>query len=141
MEQDSDRVLEGQIVHEGSYGYLKEKEVMIDQAFKIDAVDGDYVREVKLTSKMAAADRLQMLFYLYQLYLRGISKIGLLSYPKEKRTEEVVFDDNSEEEIKEAIAETYQMIARPTPPKKLSVDYCRPCAYYAFCYAEEEAET
>ena len=46
MEEESDRVLQGKLLHESSYPRLKEKEVLIDGAFKMDAIDGRYVREV-----------------------------------------------------------------------------------------------
>ncbi|WP_445492469.1 Dna2/Cas4 domain-containing protein [Niallia sp. 03133] len=74
MESESDRVLQGSILHESSYPRLDKKEILIDGAFKIDAIDGEFVREIKLSSKMVESDTMQMLFYLYQLFLRGINK-------------------------------------------------------------------
>jgi CRISPR-associated exonuclease Cas4 len=78
-----------------------------------------------------------MLFYLYQLSLRGIEKKGLISYTKEKRTVEVHLTDESRQKIKKAIAEVYKIAEQPSPPSLKKVPYCKSCAYFGFCYAKE----
>ncbi|SFE52344.1 CRISPR-associated protein Cas4 [Alteribacillus iranensis] len=140
MEHESDRVLQGSILHEQAYPRLQQKEWLVDDAFRIDAIDGEYIRETKISSKMKNADRLQMLYYLYQLENRGIRKKGLLSYTKEKRTEEVMLDDDTRKEIKRAIAETHGVLEEERTPKVIKMPYCKSCAYYSFCYAMEEDE-
>lgn len=137
MENESDRVIEGNVLHETSYSRVENREILIDNAFKIDAIDGDYVREVKLSSRMKGSDRLQMLFYLYQLEIRGMKKRGLISYTKEKRTEEVELDDENRQEVKQVIAGAYDVIAKNKPPALRKLSYCKKCAYYSFCYAME----
>lgn len=137
MEEDHDRVLQGQLLHEEAYPQLNKKEILIDNQFKIDAIDGKYVREVKLSSKMSESDKLQMLFYLYQLSLRGIQKKGLISYTKEKRTIEIELTEENEKKIKKAIAEVYEILNQPKPPPVKRVSYCKSCAYYSFCMAGE----
>ncbi|MEK4885888.1 CRISPR-associated protein Cas4 [Bacillus sp. FSL W8-0223] len=140
MEDESDRVLQGSVLHETAYPRLEKKELLIDNAFKIDAIDGEYVREIKLSSKMMESDKLQMLFYLYQLSLRGVVKKGLISYTKEKKTVEVILTKEMEKKMKKAIAEIYQIINKPSPPAVINVPYCKSCAYYGFCYAKEVDE-
>jgi CRISPR-associated exonuclease Cas4 len=140
MEDESDRVLQGSVLHENSYPRLDKKEILIDDAFKIDALDGEYVREIKLTSKMMDSDNLQMLFYLYQLSLRGIVKKGLLSYTNEKKTVEVILTKDNEQKIKKAIAEVYQIIDNSSPPVVIKLPYCKTCSYFGFCYAGEADE-
>jgi CRISPR-associated exonuclease Cas4 len=140
MENESDRVLEGQVLHDQAYQRLLNREILIDNAFKIDMIDGEYVREVKLSSKMTKADYLQMLFYLYQLELRGIMKKGLISYTKERKTEEVTLADKERKEIQQAIADVYQVIEQETPPATIHLPYCKSCAYHSFCYAVEVEE-
>lgn len=137
MEQESDRVLEGHVVHERSYGYLDNKEVLIDNQFKIDVIDGDYIREVKLTSRMTEADRWQVLFYLWQLKLRGVAKKGLISYPKERKTEEVILTEESEKRLEKMVDEINEVINLETPPPLKRLRYCTKCAYYFFCFAKE----
>lgn len=140
MEEEHDRVIQGKLLHENSYPRLKEKETFIDGAFKIDAIDGNYVREVKISSKMKESDKLQMLFYLYQLSLRGIGKKGLISYTKEKRTLEVELTDKNRKKIKKAIAEVYKIIEQPSPPPVKKMPYCKSCSYYEFCFIREVEE-
>ncbi len=137
MENESDRVLEGTIMHENVYKKIEMREILIDNAFKIDMLDGEFIREVKLSSRMTAADRLQMLFYLYQFDLRGVTKKGLISYTKEKKTEELILGDNEKKEIEKAIAEVYKIIEAPSVPKLNKLAYCKKCAYYSFCYSLE----
>jgi len=137
LEEESDRVIQGTVLHESAYPRIKEKEILIDDAFKLDAIDGEYIREVKISSKMKESDKLQMLFYLYQLSLRGIEKKGLISYTKEKRTVEVVLTEENRQKVKKAIAEVYNIIKKPSPPSLKKVSYCKSCAYYGFCYAME----
>lgn len=140
MENESDRVLEGSVLHEAAYPRLDKREILIDNAFKIDSIDGKYVREIKLSSRMQESDKLQMLFYLYQLQLRGIKKKGLISYTKEKRTEEVELGEKEQEKVKSAIAEAYQIVEKLKPPVVKKLPYCKKCAYYNFCYAMEGDE-
>lgn len=140
MENEFDRVLQGKVLHETSYPRLKEKEILVDGAFKIDSFDGKYVREVKLSSKMVKSDAMQMLFYLYQLSLRGIDKIGLISYTKEKKTIEIELTEDRIREVQKAIAEVYKIIDKPLPPIVKKVPYCISCAYFGFCYAGEGDE-
>ena len=140
MEQESDRVFEGKLLHERSYPYLESKEILIDNRFKIDAIDGEYVREVKLTSRMQEADRWQMLFYLYELKRRGVQKKGLISYPKERRTEEIVLSFEDEQKLERMMKEIEEIIALPTPPPLKRLRYCAKCSYYEFCFAMEREE-
>ncbi|WP_212508684.1 CRISPR-associated protein Cas4 [Litoribacterium kuwaitense] len=140
MEHESDRVLEGKILHEESYPRLQEREVLIDNAFKMDHIDGKYVREVKMSSKMQESDHLQMLFYLYQLELRGVQKRGLISYTKEKKTVEVILDNDERAKVKRAIAQAYRVIEQAKPPVVKKLPYCKSCAYFGFCYVREADE-
>jgi CRISPR-associated exonuclease Cas4 len=135
MEQESDRVLEGHVLHERSYNYLDNKEIMIDNQFKVDIIDGEYIREVKLTSRMTEADRWQILFYLWQLKLRGICKKGLLSYPKERKTEEIVLTEKDESQLEDIVEEIDAIINQDIPPPLKRLRYCIKCAYYSFCFA------
>ncbi|MCM3716326.1 CRISPR-associated protein Cas4 [Alkalihalobacillus oceani] len=140
MENESDQVLQGSVLHESAYPRLEKREVLIDNEFKIDSIDGEFVREVKLSSRMRESDRLQMLFYLYQLQLRGVVKKGLISYTKERRTEEILLGPQEKLEIKAAIAEAYKVVEKQKPPGLKKLSYCKKCAYYSFCYAGEGDE-
>jgi CRISPR-associated exonuclease Cas4 len=140
MEQANDRVMEGKMLHERAYPQLEQKEILIDDIFKIDAFDGEYVREVKISSKMGEADRMQMLYYLYQLKQRGIEKKGLISYTKERDTEVVELTEAGETKVIEALIDIKRILQRPRPPGLKKLRYCSKCAYYEFCFAMERDE-
>jgi CRISPR-associated exonuclease Cas4 len=140
MEEEHDRVVEGKILHERAYPRLEEREILVDNTFKLDVLDGEYIREIKISSKMKEADRFQMLYYLYELKKRGIVKKGLISYTKERKTEEVILTEKDEKEIEKAIWDIYQVLQLQSPPPLKKLSYCPKCAYYEFCYALEGDE-
>lgn len=138
MEEEYERVIDGKILHERSYKRVQKKELFVDEGFKVDAIDGEYVREVKLTSKMTKADKYQLLFYLYQLKKRGLERKGLVSYTKEKKTEEIILTEKDEQELEIIESEINSIIEQQYPPKLNKKPYCKRCAYYDFCFASEE---
>jgi CRISPR-associated exonuclease Cas4 len=136
FEQDgNDRVTAGKVLHEKAYPRL-DKELSIDEHIRIDRQDGDVLREIKLTSKMEEADRLQMLYYLYLLKQKGLNKTGLLSYPKEKKTVEVVLDDKGVKQVKAALANIHRILHGSIPNFR-KLPYCGKCAYKDFCFSGE----
>lgn len=138
MEQNSDRVMIGKLVHENSYKRLKKKEVLIDDMLKIDILDNDYVREVKISSKMTKADKMQFMYYLYYLDSLGIKKKGLINYVKEKRQEEIELTDEYKKEIEKALIDIKEISQKRKPPELVKLPYCTKCAYYEFCFVKEE---
>ena len=99
MEQNNDRVLSGKIIHENSYTRMKNKEVLIDDIIKLDIIQGDNVREVKISSKMKEADEMQLYYYLYYLKSIGIEKKGLINYVKEKKQDKLELTEEKSKEI------------------------------------------
>ncbi|MBM7623753.1 CRISPR-associated protein Cas4 [Sporohalobacter salinus] len=138
MEQNSNRVLSGKVIHESSYPRMKKKEVLVDDLLKLDIVDGEYIREVKMSSKMSKADRMQLLYYLYYLKQKGIEKKGLVNYVKEKKIEEIELTAKDEKEIEKVLKEINKVVTAKTAPKVKKLFYCKKCAYYELCYIEEE---
>lgn len=140
LEEDHERVQDGKLLHERAYKRAKKKELFVDEGFKIDAIDGEYIREIKLSSKMTKADKYQLLYYLYQLKKRGLERKGLVSYTKEKKTEEIILTEKYEKELKKIEAEIIKIKNLPTPPKLIRKKYCKSCAYYDFCFASEQED-
>lgn len=136
MEDKSDRVLQGKLVHEGSYTRIKTREIMIDELLKIDIID-DYIREVKITSKMSLADEMQLLYYLYYLKNMGIQKTGIINYVKEKRRVVINLDEKKEREIINALKDINKITSLDKPPKVEKLPYCKKCSYYELCYCGE----
>ncbi|SHH83018.1 CRISPR-associated exonuclease Cas4 [Caloranaerobacter azorensis DSM 13643] len=137
MEQNSDRVMIGKLVHENSYKRLKKKEVLIDDMLKIDILDNDYVREVKISSKMTKADKMQLIYYLYYLDSLGIKKKGQINYVKERRQEEIELTNEYKREIEKALIDIKEISQKKKPPELVKLPYCTKCAYYEFCFAKE----
>ena len=138
MEHNSDRVLSGKVIHENSYPRMKKREVLIDGLLKLDIVDGDYIREVKISSKMSKADKMQLMYYLYYLKKKGIKKKGLINYVKERRVEEIELTKDDELEIEETLKGIEQILQMKSPPEVINARRCKKCAYYSFCYVKEE---
>lgn len=138
MEHNSDRVLSGKIIHEKSYPSKTKRDVMVHDIINIDILDGKYIREVKISSKMQEADRMQILYYLYYLKSIGINKKGLINYVKEKRMEEIELTEKGEQEIEDILIQINKITSTIIPPKLKKLPYCTKCAYYEFCYAKEE---
>lgn len=137
MESNSDRVLQGKVVHENSYQRASHKEVLIDDLIKVDIMDKDYVKEVKISSKMEKSDKMQLLYYLYYLKEKGINKKGTINYVKEKRVEEIELTVEDEIEIKNTLKDIRELLAYQKPPKVVKLPYCTKCAYYEYCYVKE----
>lgn len=140
IEEGHERVQDGKILHERSYKSANQRELFVDESFRIDVLDGEYVREVKLSSKMSDANKYQLLFYLYQLKKRGLVRKGLISYTKEKKTEEIILTEADEEELDRIIDQIQKITESTEIPPLLNKPYCKKCAYYDFCYADEEEE-
>jgi CRISPR-associated exonuclease Cas4 len=140
FEEEHDRVLDGKLLHERSYNNADQKELIVDNSFNIDVLDGEYVREVKLSRKMTEAGRYQLLFYLYQLKKRGLNRKGLISYTKERRTEEVMLTEEDEKKLDLMEKEIEKIIEMDQAPKLVKKPYCKSCAYFDFCFAGEDEE-
>ncbi len=134
MESKSDKVLMGALLHENSYKRDKPKEVLIDNLISIDIVDSLNIREVKYSDKMAQADKMQILYYLYYLKKLGINKKGIINYPKQRKREYIELTPEYEKEIEKALVEIDKILKQGKPPPVIDVLYCKKCAYYEFCY-------
>lgn len=138
MEQNSDRVMSGKIIHENSYKRQKHKELLIDNLLRLDIMDSEYVREVKVSSKMKKADEMQLYYYLYYLKKLGINKKGMINYVKEKKQEEIELTHSKEQEIEKTIEGIIKISKLNKPPTLEKLSYCTKCAYYEFCFVKEE---
>ncbi|HIE59136.1 MAG TPA: CRISPR-associated protein Cas4 [Hydrogenothermaceae bacterium] len=134
MENQSDKVLMGKLLHEESYKRDKPKEVLIDNLISIDIVDISNIREIKYSDKMQTADKMQILYYLYYLKNLGIQKKGIINYPKQRKREFIELTEKDEKEIEKTLVEINKILKNTKPPPKIDVPYCKKCAYFEFCY-------
>src|SRR5690625_1931899 len=127
QEEGYENVQDGKILHEHAHQRAQKKEIYTEEGFKIDALDGEYVREVKLSSKMTEADKYQLLFYLYQLKKRGLERKGLISYTREKKTEEIILTKEDEEKLEEIEKHILEIMEFSYPPPTIKKPYCKKC--------------
>ncbi|MBF0607508.1 MAG: CRISPR-associated protein Cas4 [Magnetococcales bacterium] len=135
MEAESDSVLLGKLLDQSAYPREKSREVLIDNLIRIDVVGPDTIREIKLSNSIADADRAQILYYLFILKQRGINKTGIISYPKLRRTEEVVLTEQDELRVLADLDKIRAITALPNPPKPVHKPICSKCAYCQLCWA------
>ena len=97
LERENDSVNIGKVLHEDRYKNNL-KNVTID-GISIDFVKTGKrieIHEIKKSKKMDAADRAQLLFYLYYLKKRGFDAVGILNYPLLNKTEKIEMNPEDE---------------------------------------------
>lgn len=134
MEQESDRVKLGKVVHEDSYG-RKKKEITIDNKITLDWQADGVVHEVKLTDKMEAAHEFQLLYYLFYLKLKGVEDLtGQIDYPKMRQTQEVYLTEEKQAELIKCLAEMDKIVSAKTAPVVEQMKICQSCSYAELCW-------
>ncbi|MFC2760111.1 CRISPR-associated protein Cas4 [Hallella multisaccharivorax] len=141
MEQESDLVYEGKLIHQESYPQRSSKyeEVEID-GIKVDYYDAKHkvIHEIKKSNKVDKAHEWQLKYYMYVFEQHGVEGVkGLLEYPEMRKTEEVVLSDVDREEIRKMMTEISDIISREGCPSRVKKGICKNCSYYEFCYSDE----
>jgi len=141
MENTSDLVYEGKLLHETSYPRRSEKyqEIELD-GIKIDYYDpkNKVVHEIKKSDKHEEAHEWQVKYYLYVLEQNGIEgATGLLEYPKLRKTDEVLLTTPDREAIQEMMKKIEQIIQNEHCPEKIQKSKCKNCSYFDFCWSGE----
>ncbi|AIY90666.1 CRISPR-associated protein Cas4 [Geoglobus acetivorans] len=134
MERESDAVRLGKLIHRSVFD-RDEKEVRIGP-IAIDAVRrGDVIeiREVKKSRAFEKASYYQLLYYLYYLSRFGIKAVGRLSFPKQRRSEEVILNEDAVKEIENVLKEIPGIVEGEMPEPDYK-PHCRKCAYFEFCF-------
>ncbi|MCM8787736.1 MAG: CRISPR-associated protein Cas4 [Candidatus Omnitrophica bacterium] len=129
MEKESDLVEIGKIITQESYKRDK-KEIQIGR-IKIDFYRKKLqIHEVKKSSKFKDASRWQLLYYLYILKKLGINAVGILNFPKERKTEKVILDSKAQKKLEEVIESIKKIIKSKTPPKTKQSQKIKNSSYY-----------
>ncbi len=141
MEQESDLVYEGKLIHQESYPQRSSKyeEVEID-GIKVDYYDAKHkvIHEIKKSNKVDKAHEWQLKYYMYVFEQHGVEGVkGLLEYPEMRKTEEVVLSDVDREEIRKMMTEISDIIGQEGCPSRVKKGICKNCSYYEFCYSDE----
>jgi len=141
MEQNSDLVYEGKLIHETSYPQRSDRysEVEID-GIRIDYYDrlNKVIHEIKRSDKHEEAHEWQVKYYIFVLERNGIEgATGLLEYPKIRETKEVILSDIDREIIKEHKDLIEKIITSDICPVRKPIGKCRNCSYLDFCHSGE----
>lgn len=142
MEQTSDLVYDGKLIHEKSYPQRSERyeEVELD-GIKIDYYDArnKVIHEIKRSDKVEPAHEWQVKYYIYVLERNGIDGVtGILEYPALRQTTKVNLTDTDRHKIKEIEEKIAQLISSDDCPPVINAKICKSCSYYDFCYVKED---
>ena len=141
MEQESELVYEGKLIHENSYPerHPNYEEIELD-GIKVDFYDARHhvIHEIKKSDKLEAAGRWQLKYYLYVFEMHGVKDIkGVLEFPKQRKTENVTLTDEDRQKIKDMLADIEKACEEKACPPLLKKERCKQCSYYEFCYTNE----
>ena len=141
MEQESELVYEGKLIHENSYPERNPnyEEIELD-GIKVDFYDARHhvIHEIKKSDKLEAAGRWQLKYYLYVFEMHGVKDIkGVLEFPKQRKTENVTLTDEDRQKIKDMLADIEKACEEKACPPLLKKERCKQCSYYEFCYTNE----
>lgn len=141
MEQESELVYEGKLIHENSYPERNPnyEEIELD-GIKVDFYDARHhvIHEIKKSDKLEAAGRWQLKYYLYVFEMHGVKDIkGVLEFPKQRKTENVTLTDEDRQKIKDMLADIEKACEEKACPPLLKKERCKQCSYYKFCYTNE----
>ncbi len=144
MEQESDLVYEGKLLHESAYPQRTSKyeEVEIG-GIKVDYYDAKrkVIHEIKKSNKVDHAHEWQLKYYIYVFEQYGITGVsGVLEYPLLRKTENIALSDTDRGNIRQMMSDITGVINQPTCPPLVKKGICRNCSYFEFCYANEKED-
>lgn len=128
----------GRLIHTESYKNHQIREISLP-GIKIDMIyeQGQVVvvGEIKKSSKFLKGARLQLLYYLSEIKKRHVDAVGKILIPKEKKQIDIILDEQSANELKEAIKNVEKIIVLPKPPQRKRTGFCSKCGYEEFCWS------
>ncbi len=137
MEQESDLVSMGKIIHKTSYK-REQRDFALDNIINVDFIRKEEfleIHEVKKSTKMEKAHVFQLLYYLYYLkHEKGISNVkGFIDYPKIRKKEEFELNLEKESQLEEVFGKIKEIVDGELP-KPVKKPFCRKCAYFDLCW-------
>ncbi len=137
MSHESDLMREGKLIHDRSFRNER-KNIIIDGEIAIDFRrnrDKMVIFEVKKSSKMIESARWQVYYYLIYLKKKGINASGVLTFPEERRRENLVITADTEKKFEEIVSEIKKISELKNPPAIIQERYCNKCSYHNMCRA------
>ncbi len=96
------------------------------------------VEELKKSNKLRDKYIWQVKYYLYLLKNKGLDAEGEIIYKENKEKEKVLLSEEDIITIKMALEDIHNLVTEPLPPKPTRKPYCKHCAYYSFCWVDED---
>jgi CRISPR-associated exonuclease Cas4 len=125
--------------HESRHENKIHTEIEFD-GIKIDQIQWDTVIEYKKAKTHPESAKYQLLFYLYQLKQKGITKYGKIMFKENKWSILINLDKDSELKLLDKIEEIKMILSQPTAPPVLLTKWgtpsknCKGCSYFDFCH-------
>ena len=91
--------------------------------------------EIKKSSKMLYAGKMQLLYYLHRLKNKGIQASGELRIPKEKKVELISLTPDNENQLTAIIGKINDIISLAKPPPPQRIKFCNTCSSAEFCWS------
>lgn len=134
MNYNNENISIGKTLHEKSYSREK-KEIRVDNMVFdfIKTADDLTIFEIKKSSKLTLGAKYQLYFYLYNLKSINSDVKGILVYPKEKKREEIILNDEKISEIDDIIEGILEISNLSSPPIAEKKPYCKGCSFYELC--------
>ncbi len=136
QEQNSTLVEIGKWISETSYPDRRH-EIEIDRTIVLDWIDwkNKVIHEVKKSSKMEEAHRLQVQYYIYYLERKGLPGFtAVINYPTQRRLQQVHLTEDDRQHLESLLEQLQHLLEQAQPPKPQRIGACRQCAYYEFCW-------
>jgi len=134
MEDNSEDVLIGKILHENKYLEDDNAEVSINN-IKIDKITEHYIIEYKKSDSDLEAVKWQLIYYLSVLKEKGVIKKGKIIFEASNNKKIIYLNLTPEIENKliNKVAEIKVFLESDDIPVFLNKPHCRKCAYFNYC--------
>ena len=135
MNYNNDDISIGKLMHDKSYS-RENKEIRIDNIvfdFIKNNDDELVIFEMKKSSKLTIGAKYQLYFYMYTLRFINDNVKGVLVYPKERKREEIILNNNIIKEMDKIIEGIIKIAILDTPPIAEKKPYCKRCSFYELC--------
>ncbi len=137
LEDNSEDVRIGRVLHELSHEKNKNTEISIDN-IKIDKISDEYLIEIKKSDADIEATKWQVLLYLKKLKDKGIERKGKIEFiEKNKQGNKIHYVELTpeiENRLEKLMEDIYHLIEEQKPPICVLEPKCKKCAYYEYCF-------
>lgn len=135
MEAENQDVKLGKLLDENSY-MRDNKHVMIDGVINIDFLRGNHVlHEVKKSRSIEEAGIMQVKYYMYYLYKKGITDVNAkIDYPLLKQSISVELEDEDFATLDRVVHDIVLYALSDEIPELDKNVICKKCAYHDLCF-------